>query len=103
MRWVGGLGLLALALASAHQMPIWASNRSLWTHVVGNTPNSARAEMNLAAAWMEAGDCARSLEPFSIAAALASDPAACRVLVQQRDWRAVFCPGEPLPPSACWP
>ena len=94
---------MLLALVSVWQLPVWASNRSLWSHAVHVAPQSARAWMNLTAAEMEVGHCAEAWTAFAPASALATNLTECGVLSKQRDWLSVFCPVQPLPPSRCWP
>lgn len=102
-RAIGGSVLCLLALQSARQMPVWASNRALWTHATTVSPTAVRAWMNLAAAGMEEGDCSLTQTAFTRAAPLASTLTHCGVLERQRDWLQAFCPAAARPSSPCWP
>lgn len=84
-------------------MPVWASNRSLWTHATAVSPTAVRAWLNLAAAGMEEGECSLTQTAFTTVAPMATDLIACGVLARQRDWLQVFCPAQPVPASPCWP
>lgn len=59
--WVGGLALGICALATAMDLPRWASDRALWTAAV-TTSDSSRAAINLAVLALREGDVGAALD-----------------------------------------
>ncbi len=69
--WAAGVLLvLAMLPATAGRNHVWRTDLALWQDAAGKSPEKARVQYNLGAAWARAGDIVRAEQSFTTALAL---------------------------------